>query len=187
MAHVSPSQSADGETIEAADVNNPINTIANEFNGNIDNSNIDDNAAIDGSKLADGSVGQSALGDNLSRNYESAEESTSSTSYTSLTTTDSVDVTLSEAGSIRVGFYVQGQGGNGGWASVSPELSGANSESASFDNGAIQDDPGAFLFLSRTVIFTGLSAGTTTVTLKYRTSGASFDFRRRELWAEYVK
>lgn len=56
MGSVSPAQVSDGTTIDASDVNNPINTIANEFNGNIDNTNIKAAAAIAGSKLADNSI-----------------------------------------------------------------------------------------------------------------------------------
>lgn len=61
MAIISPAQISDGTTIDAADVNNPINTIANEFNGNIDNNNIKTAAAIDGSKIADNSISASKL------------------------------------------------------------------------------------------------------------------------------
>lgn len=56
MGLISPTQVSDGTTADASDVNNPINTIANEFNGNIDNSNIKTAAAISGSKLADNSI-----------------------------------------------------------------------------------------------------------------------------------
>lgn len=56
MGLISPTQVVDGTTADASDVNNPINTIANEFNGNIDNANIKTAAAIDGSKLASSSV-----------------------------------------------------------------------------------------------------------------------------------
>ena len=53
MGLISPVQAADGTTpVNAASVNNPINTIANEFNGNIDNSNIKAAAAIATAKLA---------------------------------------------------------------------------------------------------------------------------------------
>lgn len=56
MANISVSLPADGETIDASDYNTPINTIVNEINGNLDNSNIDAAAAIAGSKLADAGV-----------------------------------------------------------------------------------------------------------------------------------
>ena len=46
----------DGETVDAADVNTPFNTIATVINGNIENANIKSDAAIDGTKLADNSI-----------------------------------------------------------------------------------------------------------------------------------
>lgn len=52
MGVISPAQISDGTTMDGADVNNPINTIANEFNGNIDNNNIKTGAAIATAKLA---------------------------------------------------------------------------------------------------------------------------------------
>lgn len=57
MGLVSPPQISDGTTIDAADVNTPINVIANEFNGHIDNVNISATAAIDAAKLAGGTTG----------------------------------------------------------------------------------------------------------------------------------
>lgn len=53
----------DGENIDASDVNNPFNTLANEFNGNIDNDNIKSAAGISGSKLAAKSVGSAQISD----------------------------------------------------------------------------------------------------------------------------
>jgi hypothetical protein len=46
----------DGETVDAADVNTPFNTISTVINGNIDNANIKSDAAIDGTKIADNSI-----------------------------------------------------------------------------------------------------------------------------------
>ena len=56
MSLISISGPSDGQTIDAADVNTPLNTIANEINGNLDNANIKTGAAITGSKLADNSI-----------------------------------------------------------------------------------------------------------------------------------
>lgn len=53
MSLINYTPPADGETADAADVVTPLNTIYNEFNGNIDNSNIKSGAAIATSKLAD--------------------------------------------------------------------------------------------------------------------------------------
>ena len=55
MGLISPQQISDGTTIDAADVNTPINTIANEFNGNIDSDNLAANA-VGTSEIADGAV-----------------------------------------------------------------------------------------------------------------------------------
>ena len=56
MGTVNITTPSDGETIDAADVATPLNTIVNEINGNLDNANIASSAAISGSKLADDSV-----------------------------------------------------------------------------------------------------------------------------------
>ena len=52
MGTITINTPSDGETIDAADVATPLNTIANEFNGGIDNDNIASGAGIDLSKLA---------------------------------------------------------------------------------------------------------------------------------------
>lgn len=56
MGLISYSNISDGTNIDANDVNNPFNTIYDEFNGNITDANIDASAAIAGSKLASASV-----------------------------------------------------------------------------------------------------------------------------------
>ena len=61
MANISVSLPSDGETIDVADYNTPINTIVNEINGGLDNSNIAAAAAIAGSKLADATVTNAKL------------------------------------------------------------------------------------------------------------------------------
>jgi hypothetical protein len=53
MGVISPSQSNPGDEITASRINTPVNQIAAEFNGNIDNANIKAGAAIATSKLAD--------------------------------------------------------------------------------------------------------------------------------------
>ena len=46
MGTVSTSLPSDGQTIDASDVNTPINAILSEFNGNIDDNNIKSGANI---------------------------------------------------------------------------------------------------------------------------------------------
>lgn len=56
MGTISVSLPSDGDTIDAADYNTPINAIVDEVNGGLDNSNIATGAAISGSKIADGTI-----------------------------------------------------------------------------------------------------------------------------------
>jgi hypothetical protein len=60
MALVSPSQSNPGDTIEAADINNPVNQIAAQVNGNLDSTNLAD-SAVSTSKLADNAVTEAKM------------------------------------------------------------------------------------------------------------------------------
>lgn len=61
MGTISVSLPADGETIDAADYNTPVNTIVTAINGNLDNANINATAAISGSKIADASITNAKL------------------------------------------------------------------------------------------------------------------------------
>src|SRR5680860_908425 len=53
MGLINFSNITDGTGVDANDINNPMNTIYNEFNGGIDSNNV---SSIDGSKLTGGSV-----------------------------------------------------------------------------------------------------------------------------------
>lgn len=58
MALISPAQVTDGSTgVNAASINSPINTIANDYNGGITDANISATAAIGAGKLAGGTTG----------------------------------------------------------------------------------------------------------------------------------
>lgn len=61
MANISPTNINDGDAVTAASVNNQINTIVNDYNGNVDNTNIKSGANISGAKLADGTVTNAKL------------------------------------------------------------------------------------------------------------------------------
>lgn len=63
MGVISLTLPTDGTTGDAADVNTPFNTIANEINGNLDNANIKSAAGIATSKIAaDGGLTTSSVG-----------------------------------------------------------------------------------------------------------------------------
>jgi hypothetical protein len=55
MTVVNPTQSSPGDTIEAADVNTPVNQLAAVLNGNVDSTNLADNAVAT-AKIADSAV-----------------------------------------------------------------------------------------------------------------------------------
>lgn len=61
MGTVTVSLPSDGTTADVGDYNTPITTIVNAINGNLDNSNIASGAAIDGSKLASGTIGSNQV------------------------------------------------------------------------------------------------------------------------------
>lgn len=82
MGLISPAQVTDGTTADASDINNPINTIANEFNGNIDNANIKAGAAISGTKLAAQTVSPTTFTNPYKfRAYKSTAQNTTTASF----------------------------------------------------------------------------------------------------------
>lgn len=56
MSTINVSLPSDGQTIDASDVNSPINTIVAAINGNLDDDNIKSGANINGSKILAGSI-----------------------------------------------------------------------------------------------------------------------------------
>lgn len=60
MGTVNPATVSDGETIDASDLNNPINTLADEINGNLDSDNLADDAVAT-AKIQDDAVTDAKL------------------------------------------------------------------------------------------------------------------------------
>ena len=183
MGNISVALPSDGETIDASDYNTPINTIVNEINGELDNSNIASGAAIAGSKLANGAItaDKLALGGNV--NSVATAESTTSTTYTDLATVGpAVTITVPSTGVVLVSMSAAmnipsaEQAARAGVA-----LTGANT--VAVDDGLALDSQTIYSSASRTFLITGLTAGSTTFTMKYSTtsSGSAAGFRRRSL------
>lgn len=104
-------------------------------------------------------------------------ELTASSTYTDLATVGpSVTVTVTATGLLLVGWAVQA--GNPS-SFVSVALSGVNTADATDDYclGAVA------LIGGTTHLFTGLTAGDTTVTCKYRSGTGTVGFQRRHVWA----
>jgi|SRR5215469_13767862 len=112
------------------------------------------------------------------------DQATSSTSYTDLATAGpSVTVTVGGSGKVLVGFNSQFDLAGAG-SLVSVVLSGANTVAASdnwslYDGGVTNGEA-----KGRTYVFTGLTAGSTTFKMQYKSPGAgSAGFQRRSIWA----
>lgn len=106
-------------------------------------------------------------------------ESTASTTYTDLATPGpAVTVTVGSSGILLVGFACEQF--NGPTPVTSVALSGANTVAAADGFG---QSISADIRTGRTHLFTGLSAGSTTVTMKYRTTGGTSNWKDREVWA----
>lgn len=94
MGTVNPSQSSPGDTIEAADVNTPVNQLAAVINGSIETVNLAD-SAVTTAKLADGSVTAAKITNTAitlgytakTSNYTLSSSQTTPTQVTDLTVT----------------------------------------------------------------------------------------------------
>lgn len=112
MSLISPSQAQDGVTgVNAASINNPINTIANDYNGNITDANISSSAAIAGSKLAGNGVTADKLATNaITIGYTQITTPVTTTSTTQVQATGVTSTVVIPAGSrrIKVTVYCSG-------------------------------------------------------------------------------
>ena len=108
-------------------------------------------------------------------------ETTASAAYTDLATGGpAVTVTVGASGIVIVGFNNQVTSTANGWSSVA--VSGATTTAASdvwgFFPGVNAGPQGG-----RTHVFTGLASGSTTFTMKYRSTSGTTGFANREIWA----
>ena len=191
MANISVSLPSDGETVDVADYNTPINTIVNEINGSLDNSNITAAAAIAGSKLADASVPSSKLSLGAAGAAVDTAQTTTSTSYANLSTVGpAVTVIVGANGLLLVGYNFSAYNSTASLRNnMSIELSGANTISAGSSTqleGQFRDplssgNQGSNI--GNTTLLTGLNPGSTTLTAKYQVQGGTGTFASRSLWA----
>lgn len=85
MPTVNPSQAVAGDEITAAKINDPVNTLANAINGNLDQDNIKD-SSVTTSKLANDSVTASKIADGATIETDGWTAISDSWSYGSATT-----------------------------------------------------------------------------------------------------
>lgn len=109
-----------------------------------------------------------------------ASEGTSSATYVDLTTPGpSVTVTVGQSGIVLLGWNTQCDATTG---AASVAVSGANTI-ASTDNYYLRS-AGANAGSGRTYVFTGLTPGSTTFKMQYRSTSGTANFQRRTIWAE---
>lgn len=186
MGIISPAQVTDGTGIDASDVNNPINTIANEFNGSISSANLA-SSSVTTAKITNANVTADKLATGGASATVNTSETTTSTSYVSLaTTTDAVTVTIGANGLalVSIGCYLQCSLASGNAARMSFAASGANSITAGTAPYNIVYQTwiaNAFDERGRTWLITGLTPGSTTFAAKYLTDGGTGTFKERTI------
>ncbi len=144
-----------------------------------DGTNIDDNAILK-RHLANQIVTPNELDLDGANSFVSTDQTTSSTTYTDLATVQSVTVDIGVNGQALV-LWSGGLYNVAGQKYIGVALSGANTAAAS-DSEGIRNDVSAFQGIqSRAKLFTGLNAGSTTFTLKFRTASGTANFFSRNL------
>lgn len=101
MGLISYSNIQDGTTIDGADVNTPLNTIYNEFNGNIDSNNIKDNSII-ASKIYEGAVSSNKIADGAVTLAKIENKVTTTASTATLTPTTQIQVITAQAAALTL-------------------------------------------------------------------------------------
>lgn len=109
-------------------------------------------------------------------------ETTTSTSYTGLATAQAVTITVGGSGKLLVGYGADMSNSGVNFNLCSVALSGANTVAAS-DNWAVVQVGLTEFGAGITKTFTGLTPGSTTVTMQFRTTGGTLTALRRVFWA----
>ncbi len=176
MSLVTPSQSNPGDTIEASDINGPVNQLAAVLNGNVDSTNLAD-SSVTSVKLANQSVSPSRLATGATSASVNTSEASATQAYGDnlITLGPSVTVTIGLNGVALVAISAK----QGSDSTTSKEvftsftMSGANTVAAN-DVTAISYQvyaANASDTKSGVFVLTGLNPGSTTFKLQYRVTG----------------
>lgn len=176
-------------TISSSQVNSNFDTLYNDYNGGIDASNLASSAvttakiadlAVTAGKLAAASVTADKLALGVLQSNVATDEATTSTSYTDLATVQAVTVTIGANG-MALAIYAMGMYNVAAAKRVSVAVSGASTVAAN-DSWCLRNDANAFTASQeRSYLFTGLTAGSNTFTLKFKTASGTGRFFDRNL------
>jgi hypothetical protein len=141
----------------------------------------------DGTGISDGVLTASKLASTISAsNQVLTAGTTASTSYTATLTGSSApaaSVTVGANGKLLALWRVQGQLSTTGNLHTSVALSGTNTVAASDNYRTITQNNSPVIGFGTSHLFTGLSTGSTTVTMNYRVSGGTGTFSDMEVIA----
>lgn len=184
MSTISVTNIADGDAVTAASINNQVNTIVNDYNGNITAANLA-SSSVTTAKITNSTVTADKLSTGATQTLIATSESTASTSYTDLATVGpSVTVTIGVNGLALLTITVQ-QSNSAGTAVTytSYVASGANTIAASDNTALVFVSPANnnALQASYTALLTGLTAGSTTFKMQYRCNGSIGSWLNRRL------
>jgi hypothetical protein len=168
-----------------------VNTINEASAGNgvtIDSLNIKDgklntNDSVVTANITNGSVTPSKLSSASSAGYIATSQTTTSTSYTDLATAGpSVTVSVGANGLVLLSWSARILNSGSNYTAIGFVASGANTIAAT-DTNTFATGTGTDMTSGRTTLLTGLNAGSTTFTLKYRVAGGTGTYIDRRLSA----
>lgn len=139
----------------------------------------------DGTGIGNATITASKLATGAGTSNVTTSETTTSTSYVGLTTPQTVTVTVGANGLLLVGFGAQMSNSGANFSSASVALSGANTVAAADDWRILQSAAtgASAVGVGRTWLFTGLTPGSTTVTLQFKVAATTGTFANRNVWA----
>lgn len=180
MSTISPAQINDGDAVTAASVNSPINTIANDYNGNITASNLASNA-VTTAKITNATVTADKLATGASSALVATSQTTTSTSYADLATTGpAVTVIIGANGLALISIYAGINNSGANFTGMSFAISGASTQAAA-DNFSIVYNGTLVIRESGVFLLTGLTPGSTTFTAKYIVNAGTGTFQDRRI------
>lgn len=116
------------------------------------------------------------------QSYVATLQGTTSVSYTDLATVGpAVTVTIGSTGKALVGIYAAYSNPSGNFALMAFAVSGATTVAAT-DTACLQANVTSDVRNGAVVIQSGLNAGSTTFTAKYKATGGTANFNGRTLW-----
>lgn len=157
-------------------------TIVSVANLSISNGVLNSNNSVKTSNYQNASVTADKLATGAATSVVAASEITASATYVALATAQSTTVTVGANGLLLVGVGAQISNSGANTSAASFALSGANTLAAGDQNSVANTGTAAFI-LGRSVLLTGLTPGSTTVTMLFKSTSGTATFVNRNIYA----